>query len=87
MILLNAWTTSGTIMLFYLSFLQSIPSEIYEAAAIDGAGWWQTFWRITFPLLAPAHFFVATVSRDRGAPAVRPGDHRGRPGRRARTTR
>ncbi len=61
-ILLNAWTTSGTIMLFYLSFLQSIPGEVYEAAAIDGAGWWQTFRRITFPLLAPAHFFVATVS-------------------------
>jgi multiple sugar transport system permease protein len=61
-ILLNAWTTSGTMMLFYLSFLQSIPNEIYEAAAIDGAGWWQTFRRITFPLLAPAHFFVATVS-------------------------
>jgi len=61
-ILLNAWTTSGTMMLFYLSFLQSIPREVYEAAAIDGAGWWQTFRRVTFPLLAPAHFFVATVS-------------------------
>lgn len=61
-ILLNAWTTSGTMMLFYLSFLQSIPGEVYEAAAIDGAGWWQTFRRVTFPLLAPAHFFVATVS-------------------------
>lgn len=60
-ILLNAWTTSGTMMLFYLSFLQSIPNEVYEAAAIDGAGWWQTFRRITFPLLRPAHFFVATL--------------------------
>src|SRR5262245_28154870 len=36
-ILLNAWTTSGTMMLFYLAFLQSIPNELYEAAAIDGA--------------------------------------------------
>ena len=35
-ILLNAWTTSGTIMLFYLTFLQTISREIYEAAAIDG---------------------------------------------------
>ena len=61
-IVLNAWTTSGTMMLFYLAFLQSIPNEIYEAAAIDGAGWWETFRRMTFPLLAPAHFFVATVS-------------------------
>lgn len=60
-IFLNAWTTSGTIMLFYLTFLQTISREIYEAAAIDGAGAWQTFRRITFPLLRPAHFFVATL--------------------------
>ena len=60
-ILLNAWTTSGTVMLFYLTFLQTISREIYEAAAIDGAGAWQTFRRITFPLLRPAHFFVATL--------------------------
>ena len=61
-IALNAWTTSGTFMLFYLASLQSIPSEIYEAAAIDGAGAWDTFRRITFPLLKPGHFFVATVA-------------------------
>jgi multiple sugar transport system permease protein len=61
-ILLNAWTTSGTFMLFYLASLQTIPGEVYEAAAIDGAGSWQMFWRITFPLLKPGHFFVATVA-------------------------
>jgi len=59
---LNAWTTSGTMMLFYLASLQSIPTDVYEAAAIDKAGAWRTFWRITFPLLKPAHFFVAVVS-------------------------
>ncbi len=59
---LNAWTTSGTMMLFYLAALQSIPTDVYEAAAIDGAGTWRTFWKITFPLLRPGHFFVATVS-------------------------
>jgi multiple sugar transport system permease protein len=61
-ILLNAWTTSGTFMLFYLASLQTISNEIYEAAAIDGAGAWQSFWRITFPLLKPGHYFVATVA-------------------------
>jgi multiple sugar transport system permease protein len=61
-ILLNAWTTSGTFMLFYLASLQTIPGEIYEAAAIDGAGSWQMFWKITFPLLKPGHYFVATVA-------------------------
>jgi multiple sugar transport system permease protein len=60
-IALNAWTTSGTIMLFYLTFLQTISKEVYEAAAIDGANAWQTFRSITFPLLRPAHFFVATL--------------------------
>jgi multiple sugar transport system permease protein len=59
---LNAWTTSGTMMLFYLAALQSIPTDVYEASAIDGAGTWRTFWKITFPLLKPGHFFVATVS-------------------------
>jgi multiple sugar transport system permease protein len=59
---LNAWTTSGTIMLFYLAALQAIPTDVYEAAAIDGAGPWRTFWKITFPLLKPGHFFVAVVS-------------------------
>lgn len=59
---LNIWTTSGTMMLFYLASLQTISHEVYEAAALDGANAWQTFWRITFPLLKPGHYFVATVS-------------------------
>ena len=59
---LNVWTTSGTMMLFYLATLQSIPTDVYEAAAIDGTSRWRTFWKITFPLLKPGHFFVAVVS-------------------------
>jgi len=59
---LNSWTTSGTMLLSYLSLLQSIPTDVYEAAAIDGAGSWRTFWKVTFPLLKPGHFFVAVVS-------------------------
>ena len=52
----------GTMMLFYLASLQAISTDVYEAAAIDGAGAWRTFWKITFPLLKPGHFFVAVVS-------------------------
>jgi len=59
---LNGWATSGTIMLFYLAALQAIPVEVYEAAAIDGARTWRTFWKVTFPLLRPAHFFVLVVA-------------------------
>jgi multiple sugar transport system permease protein len=61
-IILNAWTTSGTFMLFYLASLQTISHEVYEAAAIDGANAWNSFWKITFPLLKPGHYFVATVA-------------------------
>jgi multiple sugar transport system permease protein len=61
-VVLNAWTTSGTFMLFYLASLQAIPNEVYEAAAIDGASPWKSFWKITFPLLRPGHYFVATVA-------------------------
>jgi multiple sugar transport system permease protein len=61
-IALNAWTTSGTMMLFYLGQLTSIPTEVYEAARVDGAGAWTAFWRITFPLLRPAHYLVASLS-------------------------
>ena len=59
---LNVWTTAATVMLFYLAALQSIPTDVYEASAIDGAGRWRTFSKITFPLLKPGHFFVAVVS-------------------------
>lgn len=59
---LNAWTTSGTIMLFYLAALQAIPTDVYEAAAIDRASRWRTFWKVTMPLLKPGHFFVLAVT-------------------------
>jgi multiple sugar transport system permease protein len=58
---MNAWTTSGTVMLLYLASLQAIPEDVYEAAALDGTGAWRTFWKITFPLLRPAHFFCLVV--------------------------
>jgi multiple sugar transport system permease protein len=58
---MNAWTTSGTVMLFYLAALQAIPDDVYEAAALDNTDTWRTFWKITFPLLRPAHFFCLVV--------------------------
>jgi multiple sugar transport system permease protein len=59
---LNAWTTSGTIMVFYLAALQAIPTDVYEAAAIDRASRWRTFWKVTMPLLKPGHFFVLAIT-------------------------
>ena len=48
-------------MLFYLAALQSVSTDVYEAAAIDNTSRWRAFWRITFPLLKPAHFFVLVI--------------------------
>jgi multiple sugar transport system permease protein len=59
--ILNIWTTIGTMMIIYLAALQGIPSQVYEAAYVDGANAWQLFRRITVPLLSPTTFFVVTV--------------------------
>ena len=59
--MLNIWTTIGTMMVIFLAALQNIPPQIYEAAAIDGANAWQIFRRITVPLLRPTIFFVVTL--------------------------
>jgi multiple sugar transport system permease protein len=58
-VFLIVWRFAGFYMLLMLVGLQSIPSEIFEAARVDGASRWQTFRRITFPLLRPT--FALTV--------------------------
>jgi multiple sugar transport system permease protein len=59
--LMNIFTTSGTLMLIFLAGLQDIPNTLYEAAAIDGANKIQTFLHVTIPMLRPVVFFVVTV--------------------------
>jgi multiple sugar transport system permease protein len=54
----TVWSQVGYVTLFFLAGLNAIPNQIYEAARIDGAGGWQTFSRITLPLLRPTTFFV-----------------------------
>lgn len=52
--IMGLWRDTGYAMLIYIAGLQGIPDTYYEAARIDGAGPWKRFWKITFPLLAPA---------------------------------
>jgi multiple sugar transport system permease protein len=59
---LSIFKMSGITMVYYYSGLRSIPTHLYEAARIDGSSSWNTFWRITFPLLLPTHFYVAVVT-------------------------
>lgn len=56
LILLAVWQF-GSPMLIFLAGLKQIPSEIYEAAAIDGATSWRSFWSVTLPLLTPIILF------------------------------
>ncbi len=56
------WFLMGYYMIIFLSGLQEIPKEYYEAAKIDGAGPWAMFTKITLPLLQPTSFFVLLVS-------------------------
>jgi ABC-type sugar transport system permease subunit len=58
MVILSAWQVIGFNTVLFLAGLQGIPTELNEAAAIDGADGWRTLWYITIPMLAPTTFFV-----------------------------
>ena len=47
----------GAPMVIFLAGLKQIPTELYEAAAVDGAGRWRQFWHVTLPMLSPVIFF------------------------------
>lgn len=53
-IVVQIWANMGTTMIIFLSGLQTIPNEMYEAATIDGANTWQVFQNVTWPLLTPS---------------------------------
>jgi len=59
---LSIFKVSGSTMIYYFAGLQSIPKDMYEAAKIDGASPFKSFWLITFPLLKPIHFYVLIIT-------------------------
>jgi multiple sugar transport system permease protein len=61
-IVMNIWLGVGFNMVVYLAGLQAIPNEFYEAAEVDGAGPWQTFRRITLPLVLPTTVFLLIIN-------------------------
>lgn len=61
-VLVSVWAFMGFYTLILLAGLQSIPADLYEAAAIDGANPWQSFARITMPLLTPTMVVVLVLS-------------------------
>ena len=60
--IVTVWQGLGYYMLIYLAGLQSVPNDLYEAAEIDGAGFWRKQWNITIPMLRPIIFFVSVIS-------------------------
>ncbi len=60
-VLTSVWWVTGYYLVIYLAGLQDIPRHLYEAAAIDGASAWRSFWSITLPLLRPVFLFVFVI--------------------------
>jgi multiple sugar transport system permease protein len=50
-ILVNVWFGAPFFMIMYLASLKSVPEQLYEAAAIDGANWWQRIWYVSLPMM------------------------------------
>src|SRR5471030_1238369 len=50
-ILVNIWAGAPFFMIMYLAALKSVPEQLYEAASIDGANWWQRIWFVTLPMM------------------------------------
>jgi multiple sugar transport system permease protein len=61
-IIVYFWKYIGYFVILFITGLSSIPPAIYEAATIDGANKWQSFWRITLPLLRPTVVLVSIMS-------------------------
>lgn len=60
LILMSVWGAGGS-MIIFLAGLQSVPQHLYEAAALDGAGWWRKFWNVTIPMMSPVIFYNLIV--------------------------
>lgn len=54
LILVTTWQMAGYIMIIYITGIQAIPEDVIEASAVDGANFWQTLFRIKFPLMMPS---------------------------------
>ena len=60
-IIMNVWRSCGYYMIMFVSGIQAIPSHLYEAAMLDGAGGFQRFRYVTLPMLSPTMFFVSII--------------------------
>jgi ABC-type sugar transport system permease subunit len=59
--LLIVWHEVGWYMVIYMAGLQSIPQDLYDAASVDGAGTWASFWNVTIPMLRNVILFTVVI--------------------------
>jgi multiple sugar transport system permease protein len=58
---MDAWVSIPFVMIMLLAGLQAMPKEVLEAAKVDGAGGWQSFWHVTFPIMLPVSITVLII--------------------------
>ena len=61
-IVVQVFKNVGLNMVLFLAALQGVPQELYEAARVDGASRWRTFWRITMPLISPTILLTSIIT-------------------------
>jgi len=62
LVLMSVWKSLGYNVVIFLAGLKNIPEVYYDAARVDGAGRWHTFWNVTWPLLSPTTFYVLMMT-------------------------
>jgi multiple sugar transport system permease protein len=60
LVMMSLWTVGGSVIIL-LAALRNVPQELYDAARVDGAGWWRQTWHVTVPMISGAMFFVFIV--------------------------
>ena len=56
LVIMSLWSVGGS-MIIYLAGLQGVPTDLYDAAKVDGANAWQRFWNVSFPMMTPVIFY------------------------------
>ena len=73
-LVVGVWQAVAMNTIIYISGLQTVPADIYEAGMIDGANPWQKFWKLTFPMLLPFVSINLILSNQEHDDGIRP-DH------------
>jgi multiple sugar transport system permease protein len=65
LVIMHLWSVGGSVVIL-LAALLGVPRHLYEAAAMDGAGWWRRFRDVTLPMISPAIFFLVIINTING---------------------